>query len=242
MKILVTIPVYNEAHQLTKQLRILNLFLQEQREINKIFDFEVLDNNSNDETLLVLQEESKKYKWLKYQQIGTKGVGAALQHSWKAKGYTHYGYMDLDFSTPLSTLCEIPSYLADYKIVVGSRFLPESIVIGRKWQRRVTSWGLNSFARLFFANKLTDLMCGFKFIDAASYDKVSEHLTKNSGWFYCAEVLLTVNYLAFSVKEVPIVWTESTHSKVKIFSLATEYLVDMIDIKKNLKSLDLRKL
>lgn len=242
MRILVTIPVYNEAHQLAKQLRILNLFLQEHNEITDYFEFEVLDNNSSDETLSVLREESKKYKWLQFQHIDTKGVGAALQHSWNAKGYTHYGYMDLDFSTPLSSLCDLPKYLENYTMVVGSRFLPQSFVHGRKWRRRVASWGLNSFARRFFSNQLTDLMCGFKFIDAKCYNDIFKYLTMNSGWFHCAELLLTVQYLSRPVKEIPIFWTESTHSKVKLFSLASEYMKNMIDIRKNLKSLELRKL
>jgi glycosyltransferase involved in cell wall biosynthesis len=241
MKILVTIPVYNEAHQLAKQLDILNSFLEENDEIKTLFDFEVVDNNSKDETLLILKKASMRYDWLKFQHINIKGVGAALQQSWIATGYTHFGYMDLDFATPLSTLRQIPTYLGFNTMVVGSRFLPESLVIGRNWRRRIASWGLNRFARIFFANELTDLMCGFKFINSKIYSDIFKYLTKNSGWFHCAEILITVNHLNMAVKEVPVVWTDSTHSNVKIFSLSVEYFLDMIDVKKNLKCISLDK-
>ena len=232
MKILMTIPIYNEEKQLARQIKILDKFLNSNPDIKTLFDFEFLDNNSNDITPDILKALAPEYDWLKFRRIKFKGVGAALRYSWIDSQYSHYGYMDLDFSTDLSALSHVQQHLSKYSMVVGSRFLPQSVVSGRKLKRKVSSWCFNKFARVLFSNNLSDLMCGFKFIEADVYHRISHNLTENKGWFLCAEILLTVNHLGFPVKEIPVVLRESSHSNVKIIGLSIEYICNMFELKK----------
>ncbi len=80
MRVLVTIPVFNEEAQLAESIGKLYTYL----EVHCAFDFEVTvaDNGSEDLTFAIATSLSEEYPNLRVVHLGVKGRGRALKQVW----------------------------------------------------------------------------------------------------------------------------------------------------------------
>ena len=160
----ITFPVFNERKQLEKSI----LKMIEYCSVNKISEFviTIADNGSTDGTSEIAQQMEQEHQVVRYVKIDQKGVGIALKKAWLSSSCDILGTMDIDLSTDLRYFKEVydrfQTNSAD--LIVGSRLIDDSVVVGRSLIREITSRGFNQILNKLLKIRFTDGMCGFKFI------------------------------------------------------------------------------
>jgi len=236
MKISIIFPVLNEENRLKAGILNTIKFLDNKN----FFEYEliIVDNGSTDETEKISKELCTKFHKIRYIKLNQKGVGLAFREGIKNSNSDIVGYMDIDLSTDLSHLLEVYDIFGkncDIGIINGSRLLKNSNVYGRTIKREITSRGLNLILRFFLKVKFTDAMCGFKFFRKSIVDTLIEKSSNETGWFYCAELLIRAEISQIPMKEIPVLWTDDHNSKVNIKRTTITYVKQIIKIYKEIK-------
>ena len=171
---------------------------------------------------------------IEYLRLNQKGVGLALQagidhnNSRQCKS-AFIGYMDIDLSTNLCHLLEAyESLCVGSMVVVGSRLLQGSRVIGRSLKREIISKSLNAIIKAALHTSFSDAMCGFKFYQADIATLLRQKCSDDPSWFYCAQMLIQAQALGIEIEEIPVQWEDDPlGSKVQITKLARIYLKEI---------------
>lgn len=224
-----TLPVLNEESRLEDGvLRLMNFIRVHELSVR----VDIADNGSTDQTAVIARRLIGQFESLTFTQLGERGVGRALNASWDRSQEAYVGYMDVDLSTDLSHLIEVFALLqrADFDVINGSRLLPSSVVKGRKWTRALCSHALNWILRRSLQVKVTDAMCGFKFIRRESYQKLRKNGLGLDGWFFNAELLIRAEWTGLKICELPVIWQDDPRSKVKMWRLSLEYLGQIFEL------------
>jgi len=235
-KILISFPVYNEEKVLKKNcLKVLDFC---QKHFNDEFLFVIANNASNDNTGLIADELALKYSNIEHFFIKKKGKGIAIKKSWQKYKADYYIFMDIDLSTDLKALPVLISNLKEKKadLVIGSRY-----VLGAKYKRSLPRLMISKIYNLLFKFILNcsikDMAIGFK---GANYKLVKEilPLVENNNWFFDSELVILSYYKGYKVKEIPVVWQEfgERKSRVNVFKVGWEYLVEIFKLKKRFKN------
>lgn len=232
----IIIPVLNEEKRLQNGIQKAIYFLRVEK-IPHILS--IVDNGSTDSTPQLAKtlcenlnaEISPVFSHIEYLRLEEKGVGLALRYAihhnaTRSEPCAFIGYMDLDLSTDLYHLKEVYENLCNgVEIIVGSRLLRDSQVIGRSLRREILSRGLNFILKITLKTTFSDAMCGFKFYQSSIAEKIKDLCSDDKSWFYCAQMLIIAQYQGLSITEIAVKWEdEVTESKVKIFSLSRIYL------------------
>ncbi len=227
----IVIPVLNEQRRLENGVITLYQFLKN----NHIHNCKIIiaDNGSTDKTPEISVQLAEKHPEIQYISLKNKGVGLALKTAWAQSEADVIGYMDVDLATDLKHMTQVISLFEEHKniIINGSRNLPTSHVVNRKWTRRVTSWGFNKLLQLLLNVHFSDGMCGFKFISREYFKTISQYGLTNDGWFFCTELLYVGEKLNLSLIEIPVNWQDDGDSRVKIISLSLYYLKEILRLR-----------
>jgi glycosyltransferase involved in cell wall biosynthesis len=238
LRIDIAIPVYNEEATIDSQIRKLHKVLTAQQ--NELIQFKILitDNGSTDRTLQIAESLAASMDLVRVISVEQKGVGLALKKAWKDSDADIVGYMDLDLATDVIHLEEvILGFLQDESDVINaSRLLPSSKVLNRKVSRTISSRGLNYIIRLIFRTRISDAMCGFKFIKRNVLEIALVNGASSNGWFFATQFLLVSEMMGFRVKEIPVTWIDDGNSKVRIMSLSKQYLSEIIELRRYVKN------
>lgn len=208
IKLLITIPCYNEEIVLEKTVFSLLEYAKEH-----LADYDwcllILDNNSSDTTWSIANKlMSHNPERILIDQVKMPARGRALRESWGGHpGFDVYSYMDADLATDIKDFAYLVSKVLDgYDIVAGSRYIP-SADVKRDFRRRFLSNIYNILIRMVLGAKFRDAQCGFKaFSKRVVKDLVPE--TVDNGWFWDTEIMLLAPRGGFKILEVPISWRE----------------------------------
>lgn len=226
-------PVLNEDERLRSGVADTVKFLSNHPEID--CRITIVDNGSDKKYQDIGKEIAEQHEAVRYLYTPEKGVGGAVQLAFNENSCDIVGYMDVDLATSPKYLLEVMRIFEsspDVCVINASRLLKESVVVNRKVIREITSRGLNMLLSIVFGVKFTDAMCGFKFFRKQSVERIMEHASNDSSWFYCAEMLIWAEWLGFKIHEIPIEWNDDPNSKVKIFKLIKQYLRRIYNIYK----------
>lgn len=231
----ITIPVLDEEETIYAQIVKIRRYLNSELKDFGPIELVIADNGSTDKTKAIAARLCNEFDYVKLVQIPIRGVGAALQESWKTTNADIVGYMDLDLATDISHLRSVFEHFrnSEISVVNGSRLSKGSQVFGRSLLRTTTSKGLNFILRAVFGTKFRDGMCGFKFLRSAVLPTLIENGANSSGWFFSTEILVLAEKLGYGVIEIPVIWTDDPNSKVRIVKLMREYLLAIYRLKKN---------
>ncbi|WP_447636455.1 glycosyltransferase [Flavobacterium microcysteis] len=236
------IPFYNEGKRISFEE-----YLQIMGASNEI-DFLLINDGSSDDTLDILNKLSEKLEnCTVYSLSQNSGKAEAIRqgilHS--EKRYEYIGYLDADFSTPVSEMIRLLDNAKNDKklnIVLGSRVK----LLGNQVVR---SQARHYFGRIFatIISKIIlrvpvyDTQCGAKIIKADIAKKLFEKpfLTR---WIFDVEMLLRykISYPDFliAVKEFPLeTWIEKGNTSIKL----KEFLIFPFQILKIYFHYDKRK-
>lgn len=235
MKLLITIPAYNEEAIIESSLLKLAAYAQK---FLADYDYQIIvaDNKSTDKTAEKVKQLLVKINRLDYLFIEQKGKGLAIRTTWQKylADFDYFVFMDADLATDLKALLPLVSALAseNYDLAIGSRNLKKS-KIQRSLLRRFFSFGYGVLAKLILGTKISDSTCGFKAVSQKVVQAIMP-LVKNQTWFFDSELVFLAEKKGFKIKEIPVNWAEPSKenkSKVNVFKVSGQYLKELLRLR-----------
>lgn len=217
MKFSVIIPAYNEEHRIGQTLRAIDEFI---RARNLDCELIVVDDGSSDRTAEVVRQE--------FAEMGGGNRRLLLNGRNRGKGFSvrrgmleargdFLLFSDADLSTPIEELDKLKTAMDEgCDIAIGSRSVPGSRVeIHQNFMREMMGKIFNRIARFLTFRAIQDSQCGFKgFKREAAYDLFGS--SRIDGFSFDAEILFLAQQRGYKVKEIPVIWRNSSASKVEI--------------------------
>jgi dolichol-phosphate mannosyltransferase len=202
---IVVIPTYNELENLPKITTALFELAIDGLEIL------VVDDASPDGTGQVAEQLAQKYpgKIHIIHRAGKLGLGSAYVQGFQwAIGHAAQNiiHMDADFSHPISSIPQMLSLIADYDVVVGSRYVKGGrLDESWSWYRKALSWWANSvWVHLILGTKTQDATSGFKCWTAQALQKIGLERIRSNGYIFQVEMCYLAERLGYRIKEIPI--------------------------------------
>jgi dolichol-phosphate mannosyltransferase len=216
MNPIVIIPTYNEKENITAMLdKVMSLDVD--------FDVLVVDDNSPDGTADLVKQKQADSPRIHLLENGEKnGLGTAYIAGFKwclKRSYDYIFEMDCDFSHNPEDLIRLYNELKDDRcdLVVGSRYVGNVVnVVNWPMGRVLLSYFASAYVRFFTRMKLSDATAGFvgynsKLLKTIDLDKIQFR-----GYAFQIEMKYTTYRLGFSIKEIPIIFTDRTAGESKM--------------------------
>jgi len=210
MKLMVVIPTYNEAQNLsalTAELFALDL---------DGLGILVVDDNSPDGTGQLADELAQRYpdRFHVIHRTGQRGLGLAYREGFRFAldaGADFIVQMDADFShSPLYITLFVEKIQEGYDVVVGSRYVSGG-ELDEKWGlgRYLLSWWANSvYARPILRLKIQDATAGFKCWRRPALLGVDLNTIRSNGYVFQVEMAYVCQRLGYQVLEIPILFQD----------------------------------
>jgi glycosyltransferase involved in cell wall biosynthesis len=231
----IAIPVLNEEKDLTPNIEKVLTFLREPALGYFRVQLVIADNGSIDQTPAIGKALALGHPGhVRYVRLEQKGVGRALKRVWNESSADIVGYFDVDLATDLNHLPQALEACSRQgaDLVYGTRLHRQSVVRGRTLKREITSRVFNTLVRFYLGTGFSDGMCGFKFLRRAILGSLQQAGAVSDGWFFSTELLATAEWMGYRLYELPVRWTDSSDSRVKIVRLSLQYLEAMRVLKK----------
>jgi glycosyltransferase involved in cell wall biosynthesis len=237
MTIDICLPVYNEELILKKNINKIINYL-DSLENNFDWHIYIVVNGSNDDSVNISKDLSKKDKRVSSYELNQAGKGRAIKDCWQKSNADFFIYMDIDLAVSLNFLPFLIDKLNEgYDLVWGSRRLPSSKV-NRGILRSFSSVIYNIFSKVMLNHNYSDLQCGFKGVNNKIKNNVLDKIEDNN-WFFDTELIIWSKRMDYNLKEIPINWQEDRYqerkSKIKVFKDAKFFIYKTIKLRKKLK-------
>jgi glycosyltransferase involved in cell wall biosynthesis len=231
MKLLVTIPVYNEEKALPVSIPMLHSFLSENM-AGYDWSIEIADNASIDRTPMVSETLVGEFERVRYLRLEQKGRGRALKRSWTGCDADIVSYMDVDLSTNLDSFPPMIHALAHegYDIGTGSRLMKGANTV-RSVKREFISRTYNLMVKAMFFTRFSDAQCGFKAVTRQVVDVLIPHVEDNV-WFFDSELLIIGEKSGYRIYDVPVKWIEDLDTRVKIVKTAIDDINGLLRVRR----------
>ncbi len=183
----------------------------------------IVDDNSPDGTAALVQEmgEAHPGKIHLLQRFNRRGLGSAYIEGFQwalAHGSDYIIQMDADFSHPPDQLPVMVRLMAEYDVVVGSRYVAGGRLDERwGWHRRFLSWWANSvWVRLWLGVKTRDATAGFKCWRATALQQIDLQNVQSNGYGFMVEMCYLAERAGLRIYETPIYFRERDLGKSKM--------------------------
>ncbi len=212
----IVIPAYNEEKRLPASLEKIISYLKAQDFRSEIV---LVDDGSADKTVDLANQLAKKLSFeIEILRNSTNmGKGAALKKGMLAAKGRIIMFTDADLATPIEEIKKFLPYLADYQLVIGSRKIKGTeILVHQPFYREFMGKAYSSLARFILRLSISDFTCGFKIFSREAARVIFSQL-KVFNWSFDAEILYLAKKFNYKVKELPVVWSDSPNTKVKLW-------------------------
>jgi dolichyl-phosphate beta-glucosyltransferase len=234
MYLSVIIPAYNEEKRIRPTLKSVSEYL-----IDKQYEYEIIvvNDGSNDGTADVVRElksEINNLKIIDYEN--NKGKGYAVRKGMLSASGEVSLFMDADNSTTIDNLDKMIVYINEgYDVVIASIGVKGARSIGHEpFYRRFMGKMGNLFIQLVAVSGIKDTQRGFKIFTSKAVQDIFNKAREDK-WGFDIEVLAIARRLGYRIKEAPIIWNNSSDSRVSLLSYP-KTLFETIKIKWNLLS------
>jgi glycosyltransferase involved in cell wall biosynthesis len=212
--LLLLIPAYNEESRIEPVLR--DFARHFAANYSGKYQICVVLNGCRDNTLGVVQKVAQEYPaltWLNYPAPIGKG-GALIEGLKLAMQADLIGYVDADGATSPAAFLKVLHQLGDSDCVVGSRWLPDSVLLLKQtWLRRFVSRCFHLIVETLFWMHIKDTQCPCKLMRREAAEKILPRLFITDLAFD-VNLLVALKRVGCRVREVPIEWTDIVGSKV----------------------------
>lgn len=228
----IVFPVYSENTNLIEDSTIKLLSHLKKIEGPYSFAVTISVNGRNTEALLKITKKiCDENEIVNYCITEQQGKGLGVISAWQVSSADILVYMDIDLATSLDSLEKLLLGIRNGgDICIGSRYLSGSNLkrtIGRYILSRLYHAIL---IRIFLGLPINDVQCGFKAIDRAVFQELRPHLTSYN-FFFDAELLYMCHIRQKVILELPVSWTESKVSSVKLLNTSVSFFVSVILLK-----------
>lgn len=215
---LVIVPTYNERENI--EAIISSIYA-----LPKKFDILIVDDGSPDGTGNIVKELQKNvpdgYKLHLMERKGKLGLGTAYIAGFKfalAHNYQYIFEMDADFSHDPKDLIKLYDACAveGYGMGVGSRYVSGVNVVNWPIGRVLMSYFASTYVRIITGMKIKDTTAGFVCFRRAVLETIDLDNIRFVGYAFQIEMkFLTLSH-GFSIKEVPIIFTDRVKGRSKM--------------------------
>jgi len=212
--LLILIPAYNEERRIEPVLRDYAQFFRQN--YSGKFQIVVVLNGCTDNTLGVVQKVAAEFPVIRADEFREPiGKGGALIEGLKLASQGELiGYVDADGATPPKSLFDLTRHISEADCVVGSRWLPESVLHqAQTTTRRFFSRGFHFIVEVLFLMRIKDTQCPCKLMRREVVEKIHSTLCI-ADLAFDVNLLVSVKRAGFKILEVPIEWTDKAGSKV----------------------------
>ena len=216
--VLLFIPAYNEEERIGPVLRDYAEYFRENYDGE--FHTVVVLNGCWDNTLGVVKDVAVEYPEIELLNFPDPiGKGGALIDGFKKAAEAQAvltGYVDADGATPPSAFHELVKQCAagEADCLIGSRWLPGAVLHQSQTRlRRIFSRGFHTIVGALFWMGIRDTQCPAKVMRREALEEILESL-RIADLAFDVNLLFSLKRAGFTVKEVPIEWTDKLGSKV----------------------------
>ncbi|MFM7091288.1 MAG: polyprenol monophosphomannose synthase [Bacteroidota bacterium] len=207
---LVIIPTFNENENITA-------ILQAVLDLGDYFDVLVVDDGSPDGTAALVNLKIQAFPGRIHllERKGKSGLGTAYIAGFQwalERNYQYICEMDADFSHPPSDLLRLRSACHDNNadVAVGSRYTKGGDVKNWPFDRIFISYGASLYVRLFTGMPVMDPTAGFVCYKRKVLDTLDLVKIRFVGYAFQIEMKFASFHSGFSIKEIPITFTDRT--------------------------------
>ena len=227
----ILVPSYNESSIIAESLREMDNFLKSKKYSSEIV---VVDDGSHDDSVEIL----KKLNIPRVKLFGYKinrGKGGALKEGILFSRGKYIIFTDVDLSVPIESVNEFLSELekGESDVVIGTRKIKSAkVLVHQPWLRENLGKGFTFITRIITGVKVSDFTCGFKGFTNESAKKIFGN-SRLARWAYDAEILFLAKKFGYSIKEMPVTWTNRKDTRVKLWNAVVTSLGDLLQLKLN---------
>jgi dolichol-phosphate mannosyltransferase len=230
MKLLITIPTYNEIENIEALISSINLTVPEAHIL-------VVDDNSPDGTAAVVERIAEHNPSLHILKRECKqGLASAYLAGFDwglLKGYDAFLEMDADFSHNPKYIPEMLDAIQNHDVVIGSRNIKGGAVEGWPFLRNLVSKGGSLYSRVILRCPIKDLTGGFNMWTKDALLKIGLNNIVSKGYSFQIEMKYRAWLNKCSVKEIPILFTDRKLGSSKMSKkILFEALLNIWKIKK----------
>jgi len=228
MKLSIVIPAYNEEESITETIdQIEEAFSK----VNIDHEIYVVNDNSKDGTLQVLEQLSKKYPSLNYgTNLGPNGFGYAIRYGLDRFTGDCVAVMMADLSDSPYDLIRYYTTMVEgnYDCVFGSRFIKGGKVIDYPWVKKIINRIANFIIRMVMRIKYNDTTNAFKLYKKEVIEGVKPILSPHFN--LTIELPLKAIIRGYSYTVIPNSWTNRKYgvSKLKIKEMGSRYFFILV--------------
>ena len=212
--LLLLIPACNEENRIGPVLRDYVRYARGQYAGR--FQIVVVLNGCRDNTLGVVKQVADEFTEIGFLDFPDPiGKGGALIEGLKlAPNADLIGYVDADGATAPPALFELARLCADADCVIGSRWLPGSVLHqSQPWLRRLFSRCFHAIVQVLLWMNIKDTQCPAKVLRRTAVEQVHSAL-RIADLAFDVNLLYALKRAGFRVREVPIEWTDKVGSQV----------------------------
>ena len=228
---LVIIPTYNEIENIEAIVRTI-------LDLKRDFHILIVDDNSPDGTannVRNLQTEFKDRLFLEVRKEKS-GLGTAYIHGFKwalERNYDHVFEIDADFSHNPSDLLRLyRACLNGADVAIGSRYINGVNVVNWPLDRILLSYGASWYVRLITGMRVKDPTAGFICYKRAVLEAINLDSVRFIGYAFQIEMKFRAHKKKFTIKEVPIIFTDRINGQSKMnSSIVREAIFGVIAMK-----------
>jgi glycosyltransferase involved in cell wall biosynthesis len=212
--LLLLIPAYNEELRIEPVLREYASYFQ--NNYKGKFQLVVILNGCRDNTLGVVRRVEKDLLCISHLDFPDAiGKGGALIEGLRLAPLADViGYTDADGASTPEALHKIVKMLNRADCVIGSRWLPDSVLHqSQTWVRRFTSRCFHLVVETFFWMHIKDTQCPCKAMRRTAVEKIHSNLSV-ADLAFDVNLIVAMKKGGFKVLEVPTEWTDKVGSKV----------------------------
>lgn len=214
-KALVIIPTYNEKENIEKMIHAIFSLPSD-------YHILVVDDNSPDGTAAIVKSLQPGFpnRLFIAERPGKQGLGTAYIHGFKWALDHNYGFafeMDADFShNPTDLLNLHKACLNGADLAIGSRYVSGVNVVNWPIGRVLMSYFASIYVRLVTGMKIYDTTSGFKCYKRIVLETIEFDKIRFKGYAFQIEMKFTTWKHGFSIKEVPIIFTDRREGTSKM--------------------------
>ena len=229
--LLILIPAYNEESRIEPVLRDYAQFFG--AHYSGKFQIVVILNGCTDNTLGVVQKVAAEFPAVRADEFKQPiGKGGALIEGLKLALHADLiGYVDADGATPPHAFLELVEHMENADCVVGSRWLPDSVIHqAQAGNRRFASRVFHFIVQVLFWLNIHDTQCGAKVMKREVVEKIHPFL-RIADMAFDINLLVAIKRAGYRIREVPTEWTDKAGSKVALGRSSFTMLLSVVRIR-----------
>lgn len=242
MNISVIVPCYNEQFRIKKTFAKLKKWYFSQKKIK--IELLLIDDGSNDNTLNILKQISKKNSFVKIYKKKHSGYIKTLFYGFRKSKYSIVGNMEADNAISVNYFTKFSKYIINYDVVIADR-VSNNIFLNNK-KKRFFRMMLSIFYYIFFkillSSNIHDTQAGFRLYKRKILFKFLKKIKIKHDGLKIAELILRLEKAKIKIKQIKVINKHDNDSRLvpelsiknlkPLIILICNILINLIKLKK----------